>query len=154
MDDAISLRPLRWWDVERLLPLEQRLFGGEAWSAETWWGELARVGDSELGRWYVVAEAAEDLLGYAGLSVNGSEADVMTVAVAPDAQGRRLGSRLLDALLDAARARGVTQVMLEVRADNDAARRLYDSRGFEQIAVRRGYYADTDGVIMRLRPLR
>jgi ribosomal-protein-alanine N-acetyltransferase len=149
-----ELRAMRWWDVERVLPLEQQLFGGEAWSAETWWGELARAGDSGLARWYVVAEGPTGILGYAGVSVNGAEADVMTVAVSPDAQGRGLGSRLLDALLDTARRRGATQVLLEVRADNDAARQLYVNRGFEQIAVRRGYYGDTDGVIMRLRPLR
>lgn len=154
MSDEVELRAMRWWDVERVLPLEQQLFGGEAWSAETWWGELARVGDSGLARWYVVAEDPAGVVGYAGLSVNGSEADVMTVAVSQAAQGRRLGSRLLDALLDTARARGVVQVLLEVRADNHAAQRLYSTRGFERISVRRGYYGETDGVIMRLRPLR
>lgn len=154
MDDDISLRPLRWWDVERLLPLERELFGADAWSAETWWGELAHVGDRGACRWYVVAEHGESVVGYAGVSVNGSDADVMTIAVAPERQGTGLGSLLLDALLDTARERDATQLLLEVRADNVAAQRLYAKRGFEQIARRRGYYGDTDGIIMRLRPLR
>jgi ribosomal-protein-alanine N-acetyltransferase len=154
VSDEITLRVMRWWDVETLMPSERELFGPDAWSPETWWGELAHV-DGEGGqRWYVVAEAADaTLLGYAGLSVNGSEADVMTIAVASGAQGRGLGARLLDALLDAARDRGATQVLLEVRADNVAAQRLYQRRGFEQIARRRGYFGDTDGLIMRLRPV-
>lgn len=154
MSDDVQLRAMRWWDVEQVLPLEHELFGADAWSAETWWGELARVGGNNPARWYVVAEDAYGLLGYAGLSVNGSDADVMTVAVSFHAQGRRLGSRLLDALLDTAHERGATQVLLEVRADNEPAQRLYTRRGFERIAVRRGYYGDTDGAIMRLRPLR
>jgi ribosomal-protein-alanine N-acetyltransferase len=151
----VTLRPMRWWDVETLLPLERELFGADAWSAETWWGELAQVGSHGAGRWYVVAcDEADASVGYAGASVNGSEADVMTIAVAPHAQGEGLGARLLEALLQNASERGATQMLLEVRADNEAAQRLYARHGFEQIARRRGYYGDTDGLIMRLRPLR
>jgi ribosomal-protein-alanine N-acetyltransferase len=149
----VRLRAMRWWDVDALLPLEQRLFGRDGWSAETWWGELAHAGDGGP-RWYVVAESGDALVGYAGLSVSGSDADVMTIGVAPETQGSGLGARLLDTLLDTARTRGATQVLLEVRADNEAAQGLYTRRGFEQIALRRGYYGDTDGLILRLRPLR
>jgi ribosomal-protein-alanine N-acetyltransferase len=149
----VELRSMRWWDVERLMPLERELFGTDAWSAETGWGELAHVGGAGP-RWYVVAEAGSALVGYAGLSVNGADADVMTIAVAAEAQGRRLGRRLLDALVETAHQRGATQVLLEVRADNEPAQRLYAGRGFERIAVRRRYYGDTDGLIMRLRRLR
>jgi ribosomal-protein-alanine N-acetyltransferase len=152
VSDDVTLRVMRWWDVERLLPIEGALFGSDEWSAETWWGELAHVGGDGT-RWYVVAERDDGVVGYAGLSVNGTEADVMTIAVSAAAQGQGLGGRLLDALLEAARERGATQVLLEVRADNEPAQRLYLRRGFEQIAVRRGYYGDTDGLIMRLRPL-
>jgi ribosomal-protein-alanine N-acetyltransferase len=44
-------------------------------------------------------------------------------------------------------------MLLEVRVDNMAARRLYERFGFEQISVRRGYYqpGGVDGLVMRLR---
>lgn len=151
MSDA-TLRPLRWWDVESLLPLEQQLFGRWAWSAETFWSELAAP-----GRWYVAAElAGGELAGYAGLSATGAEADVQTIAVAPSAQGRGVGALLLQGLLDEAARRGCTTVLLEVRADNAPAIRLYERHGFVRIALRRGYYqpGDVDAHIMRLRPLR
>jgi len=46
--------------------------------------------------------------------------------------------------------------MLEVRADNVAARRLYERHGFEEVSVRRRYYRrpgarDVDAVVMRCR---
>ena len=142
MTSGVRLRPLRWWDVEPLLPLEAELFGPEAWSAETWWAELAQGGH----RSYLLAEGADGgVLGYAGLSFAGADADVMTVAIAPSRQGHGLGRLLLQALLDHARARGTNAVLLEVRADNDPAKRLYTSLGFERIAVRRGYYRSADG---------
>ena len=146
------LRPLRWWDVQTLVALERELFTGDAWTAETWWAELAQA-----FRWYRAVELPErpgEPAGYAGAAVNGSDADVMTVAVAPWAQGRGLGGQLLSALVVAVAERGAAQLVLEVRADNVVAQRLYTRHGFERIAVRRGYYDGVDAWIMRLRPVR
>jgi ribosomal-protein-alanine N-acetyltransferase len=42
--------------------------------------------------------------------------------------------------LDRAGTAGATSVLLEVRADNEAAVALYRRHGFERIALRRGYY--------------
>ncbi len=151
---TVRLRPMRWWDVEPALPVEAELFGAEAWTAETWWAELA-----QRGRHYLVAEAEDGALaGYGGVLVNGADADVMTVAVAPGHQGRGYGRVVLSALLDLAAERGAVQALLEVRADNAPAQRLYERLGFKRIAVRRGYYrspqGSVDAWVMRRRPLK
>ena len=144
------LRPMRWWDVAGVVPLERELFGSTAWTAETFWSELAAP-----DRWYVVAEYDGTLSGYAGLMATGAEADVQTLAVAPAAQGRGLGRALLDALVSEAARRAATSLLLEVRADNATAIGLYEARGFERLALRRGYYEHdgVDALVMRLRPL-
>lgn len=148
----VALRPMRWWDVEAVVALEAALFGATAWSAETFWSELAHP----AGRAYLVAQdGAGALLGYAGVMTPGAEADVQTLAVAPAAQGRGLGGTLLEALVARARAAGATSLLLEVRADNAPAIALYERHGFDRIAVRRRYYQpdDVDAWVMRLRPL-
>lgn len=152
MNPALTLRPMRWWDVDEALPIERELFGESAWTAEIFWAELAHPEN----RWYVVAQDdAGGLLGYAGLSCTGPEADVQTIAVAAHAQGRGVGRLLLDALIDRACAHRATSLLLEVRAGNAPAIALYESRGFERIAIRRRYYQpeDADAWVMRLRPL-
>lgn len=131
--------------------LDAELFVSDAWSAELFWSELAGVPQA---RWYRVAldtsTAGEPILGYVGLAVSEQTADVQTIAVRPQAQGRGLGGVLLDALIVEARARGCTEILLEVRADNTAARALYARREFGEIAVRRRYYADgCDALILR-----
>jgi len=144
-----TLRDLEWTDLARLAELEQQLFADDAWSEATWWSELA----GRPRRDYVVAVAPDGAVaGYAGLDVSGDVADVMTVATAPGRRGRGIGRLLLDELVRRATARGVEAVLLEVRADNDAARRLYDRAGFEVISVRRRYYqpGDVDALVMRL----
>ena len=148
---APVLRPMRWWDVEQVVALERELFGETAWSPEAFWSELGSP-----GRWYVVADDGRGgpALGYAGLlTAGGEDADVQTVAVAPAAQGQGLGGALVDALVERARAAGAAAVLLEVRADNGPAQRLYAARGFTRIGVRRRYYqpGDVDALVMRLR---
>ena len=147
--EGVALRDLEWTDLSRLAELEQHLFAHDAWSEQTWWAELA----GRPRRDYVVATAGDGTIaGYAGLDFAGDVADVMTIAVAPPHQGRGVGRVLLTELLRRAADRAADAVLLEVRADNDAARRLYDRAGFEVISVRRRYYQpeDVDALVMRL----
>jgi len=143
-----ALREMTWRDIAALAALEPELFPDDAWSEQTWWAELA----GRPRRAYVVAEQGGAVVGYAGVDHGGEVADVMTIAVAPTAQGQGLGTVLMDWLIGAARRDGAQHVMLEVRADNVAAQRLYSATGFEMLMVRRRYYqpGDVDAHIMRL----
>ncbi|WP_245727256.1 ribosomal protein S18-alanine N-acetyltransferase [Paracoccus isoporae] len=79
------------------------------------------------------------------------EAELLTLAVAPE--GRRQGSgRHLVALFQAeATRRGAATAFLEVAADNGAARALYASAGWAEAGRRRDYYGSgTDAIVMRL----
>ncbi len=140
---GVVIRPTMWPDLAELARLEVELFGAEAWSHASWWAELA----ARPRRAYVTALLGGRVAGYAGIDRAGSVADVMTIAVVPEARGGGLGRRLLRALL--ARRAGAEAVMLEVRADNEAARSLYAAEGFEIIATRRRYYGEVDALVMR-----
>ena len=143
------MRPMRWTDIEQLAALERELFPDDAWTAPTWWAELA----ARPRREYVVEDGPGGTIdGYAGLDLGGEVADVMTMAVAPGAQRRGLGRRLLDELVARAEGDGAAYLMLEVRDDNTAARKLYDAKGFELLATRRRYYqpGDVDAHVLRL----
>jgi ribosomal-protein-alanine N-acetyltransferase len=142
---TIILEPMRWWHIEALLPIEADLFGAEQWSAAMFWNELAN------GNYYLVALDGDDVVGYAGLSVAGREAWVQNIAVRRDRQRHGVGRRLLEALLAEARGRGAGSVLLEVAVDNGPAQRLYETYGFEQVGIRRGYYqpSNTDALVMR-----
>ena len=143
------MRDMVWTDLGEVARLESEVFPSDGWSEATWWSELA----ARPRRAYVVHEGADGRLdGYAGVDLGGEVADVMTVAVAPHAQGRGLGRALLDELVARAEADSAAYLMLEVRADNEPARKLYEARGFEVLTVRRRYYqpGDVDAHVMRL----
>lgn len=132
----VTLERMRWWHVAELLPIEQALFAPQPWSERVFWSELGRF----ESRHYLVAVEDGQVVGYAGLCDYPDEAFVQTLAVAAAAQGRGIGSQLLTALLEEATRRGQRAVSLEVRADNDAAQRLYARHAFARTGVRRGYY--------------
>jgi [ribosomal protein S18]-alanine N-acetyltransferase len=150
-----QFRPIRWWDIPALVELEAELFGLDAWSAATWWGELAQ---QPIGRQYLAAgPRSGQITGFIGLQAAGPEAEIMTLGVVPAARGQGLGRALLGAAIARASEAGSTALLLEVRADNNPARQLYSTFGFERIAVRRGYYrnarGEVDAYVLRLRPL-
>ena len=84
-----------------------------------------------------------------------NEAELLTIAVAPEARQQGAGQRLLRDFLAAAQGMGADAVFLEVAEDNTAARALYRAAGFAEAGRRRGYYRMPDGrrvdaVVMRL----
>ncbi len=73
------------------------------------------------------------------------EAELLTLAVAPEARGRGLGLRLVMRFLYQARLRGADTAFLEVAADNTPARMVYDRAGFTVAGRRKAYYRLPDG---------
>jgi hypothetical protein len=79
-------------------------------------------------------------------------ARLYSLVVVPDARGRGVGAALLGASERGARERGCVSVRLEVREDNEAARRLYLRHGYEPVGRTDFFYRDgADAVRMRKR---
>jgi|GEM_PF-138805 len=163
------IRPMTVWDVPEVLQHEQTLFPLDAWPPEFYEAELAQSGPRgavDLAgrpttrdyRVVVRDETADvaagehpgDIVGYGGIMVAGDVADVQTIGTAAQVQGRGLGAAQLGWMVAEAALRGAEALMLEVRASNEPARRLYERHGFVHIHTRRRYYpGGEDALIMR-----
>ena len=73
------------------------------------------------------------------------EAELLTLAVDPQARRQGLGLHLVHRFFESARARGAKEAFLEVSAANPAAIALYHRAGFALAGQRRGYYTTPDG---------
>jgi ribosomal-protein-alanine N-acetyltransferase len=71
-----------------------------------------------------------------------AEWELENIVVASSVRRMRLGQRLLDALLTAARETNSSSVFLEVRESNASARSFYEKAGFKQTGRRKSYYAN------------
>lgn len=93
----------------------------------------------------LVMEQAGEMIGYAILMMVLDEAHLLNISVAPSLKGQGLGRYLLGHMMDIGRERGGLNMFLEVRPSNVAAISLYESIGFNEMAVRPGYYPAHNG---------
>jgi ribosomal-protein-alanine N-acetyltransferase len=151
-DGALSIRRATLEDLDRILDVDAACFS-RPWSAISFRSLIAA--DHVV---FLVAEIREgggaaDVVGHGTLMRMADEAELATLAVAPEQRGRGIGGELLDRLLRAALDMGVRSVFLEVRASNEGAIALYRVRGFRHVGVRRQYYdrPPEDALVLRLR---
>lgn len=114
---------------------------GEAWTASQCAGLLPMP-----GVWLTVARADGEALGFSLARSVAGEAELLLLAVRPDARRRGIGKDLLRHFLAAACDKGVERVHLEVRDGNHAVN-LYSASGFTVVGRRRGYYSGKDGAV-------
>lgn len=132
-------------DLAAIHDIESASFG-DPWSRASFEGMLT----NDAVR-FTVAESEGEVVGYAVAWLVPPEAELANIAVARSARRRGTGAALLDELIRHAEGEGTEMIFLEVRAGNDAAQRLYGSRGFREVARRSGYYSrpTEDAVVMR-----
>ncbi|MEO6866592.1 MAG: tRNA (adenosine(37)-N6)-threonylcarbamoyltransferase complex dimerization subunit type 1 TsaB [Gaiellales bacterium] len=137
-------------DLDQLLVLERRCFPNP-WSREMYASELRRDAQDAVFLAARDAGAGDRLVGAAFAARLGDSWHIMNVLVDPIARGRRIGARLVTALIERSEALGVEEGWtLEVRDGNESAITLYEHHGFEIVGRRPGYYQDTgdDALVM------
>lgn len=85
------------------------------------------------------------LIGFSVSRLAADEAEILSIALAPQHRGRGLSGDLLHTHLGHLAGRGVQKVFLEVEEGNQPARRLYDRAGFRVVGRRERYYRDAAG---------
>ena len=132
-----------------LSQMQRVCFPEDPWDDEAFYLLLALRG--AFGHFGWCDEAAAGFLLARDL---GGEAEILTLGVLPEMRRAGIGRALLDAAIAEAGRRGLGSLVLEVAADNDAARLLYDSAGFAQVGRRPRYYRrdrePADALILRL----
>ncbi|KRM40918.1 ribosomal protein ala-acetyltransferase [Lactobacillus hamsteri DSM 5661 = JCM 6256] len=127
-------------DIPGLLILEKQVYSGQTpWSSFSFESELKKRKNSL----YLVVYQASTLVAFIGARFYSRETHITNIAVAPQFQGQHIGKRLMELMIDRARENDNECVSLEVRIDNEIAKKLYRSLGFEEIFIRKNYYQDT-----------
>jgi len=88
------------------------------------------------------------VLGYADYSLIYDRIELDNIFVLENERRKGIGKKLLGYLIAVAIDTHVINITLEVRVSNEAARNLYKSFGFREVALRKFYYGDEDGILM------
>ncbi len=146
---TITYRAMIPLDVPVVASLEKEIFKDDPWSIGQFKEEISNNG---ITRHYLVAcDGNHQIIGWAGAmcAAEGSDTDILTVAVDPDFRLRGIARHMVTSLIDWAYSKNSPKILLEVETKNLAAQALYISEGFEVIAERKDYYgAGVDALVM------
>lgn len=143
---ALEIRPMEYSDLGIVGQIERDSYAFP-WT-EGIFRDSIRAGYqcSVLAFGHVVA-------GYGVMSTGAGEAHLLNICVRGEFRHRGLGARLLDHMIQQGRDASAAVMFLETRPSNLTAIRLYQSKGFVQIGIRRGYYQAVggreDAIVMR-----
>ena len=147
----MHLRPGIPADVPVIVELERDCPTAAHWT-EQQYRQAVELDRDDAQRLVLVAEVASpdrpardlrsSLAGFLVARHIGVEWELENLVVAPSARRKGVGRQLLDALLAAAREINSESVFLEVRELNVAARKLYESAGFQLAGRRKSYYVN------------
>ncbi len=140
LNSLVKIRAATFEDLARLAELLGALFEQESEMRVDREAQLrglrSILEDSAAGE-ILVAQLGDDVVGMMNLlytisTALGARAAILEdVIVAPEARGRGVGSRLIQAAIELARRRGCKRISLLTDATNTGAQRLYESLGFE-----------------------
>ena len=136
--------PPRYWidrfdgeaDLDGVLEVEGESFTNP-WTREMYNWELQNRSVCHI---FVARTRECPVAGFCAFWLVLDEIHINNVAVRPQLRGAGIGSALLHHVLAEAKQLGARRATLEVRASNEAARRLYERLGFFVAATRRNYY--------------
>ncbi|MBM4133973.1 MAG: ribosomal-protein-alanine N-acetyltransferase [Nitrospira sp.] len=142
--------PAQLEDLDRLVAIEQGSFTAP-WTRKMLEAELQNPFSQLLTVRRKSKGRTGDIVGYLCFWIVFEELHLMNLAVEAGSRRRGIAKALVLQALSLARDRGAERALLEVRASNHAARRLYEGVGFRQVALRVRYYSDPieDAVLMQ-----
>jgi [ribosomal protein S18]-alanine N-acetyltransferase len=141
----LEITRMRRRHLRGVMAIERQVYP-RPWSPSLFIAEMSEPSN----RSYIVARTGRDVVGYAGMICYGDEAHITTIAVDPEHQRRKIGTRLMYELIQSAIDMGARAVSLEVRVSNWGAQHMYTRFGFRPVGVRKGYYQETgeDALVM------
>jgi ribosomal-protein-alanine N-acetyltransferase len=140
----INIRPMQSDDLE-LVHLIDKISFSMPWSPRAYHYELNENDSSYL--WVAESSTAQEvkrIIGFIVLWLILDEAHIATIAVHPDYRKRGIAQELLRTALTTAIHKGAKSATLEVRANNEIAKKLYRRFRFEIVGHRPRYYRDNN----------
>lgn len=138
-------------DIEQIVALEQCCFPDDPWTRGLFEQELENPRSV-----FLVAKDSKtnQLIGYGGIWLIYDTGEITNIAVRPDYRREGIGSKILTLLTQICVEQGMDAITLEVRESNQAAQKLYESKGFLVCGRRKRYYQGKEDALIMTKELR
>lgn len=125
-------------DLDAVMQIEPHIYA-HPWTR----GNFSDSLKSEHSAW--VLEHDAEIIGYALMMMVLDEAHLLNLSITQGYQKQGLGRLLLEHMIQVAKKQKAANMFLEVRPSNISAIALYENIGFNEMAIRRGYYPAQNG---------
>lgn len=133
-----KFRDMALGDVDAVMAIEPHIYS-HPWSR----GNFVDSLNSGYSAW--ILELNGEIIGYALMMMVLDEAHLLNLSIAKAYQKQGLGRLLLEHMMRIAQEKKAANMFLEVRPSNISAIALYENIGFNEMAIRRGYYPAPNG---------
>lgn len=138
LKNQYQFRLMRTDDIDTIMTIEPQIYP-YPWTRGNFKDSL----DSGYSAWVLMHN--DVLIGYALMMLVLDEAHLLNLSIAKAYQQQGLGRYLLAHMVEIAKSSRMANMFLEVRPSNRSAIALYENMGFNEMAIRRGYYPAANG---------
>ncbi|MDD3477909.1 MAG: ribosomal protein S18-alanine N-acetyltransferase [Candidatus Izemoplasmatales bacterium] len=132
-----SLRDMRFSDIPEVVKHDREILG-HSLGEETLTSELE---ENPFAHYYLLEdEDTKAFLGMISMWIDTPTAQILNVYVLPEYRRQGFGKQLMNFMMQLVKSYEVNEITLEVRPSNLKAISMYQSFGFEPVAIRHGYY--------------
>lgn len=124
-------------DLKAITQLEKELFSSDPWNEDAFRPDL----ENDIADLMVLKDE-EEVIGYYDIWYMFENADIVSIAIKKEYQGRKLGELLLKDLIKRCIRKNVEFIHLEVKTTNEVAYNLYKKYDFIEVRRREKYYSD------------
>ncbi|MGN1343431.1 MAG: ribosomal protein S18-alanine N-acetyltransferase [Traorella sp.] len=142
------IRKMELNDLDQVMEIEKEAFH-EHWKRKEFEYEINENEFSNM----VVFEENNQVLGILGYYILFDDAQITTIAVRKSAQGKHIGTQLMEYLIHDCNQKHCSVISLEVRISNDSAIHLYKKFEFIEMNIRKGYYENGEDALFMMKAL-
>ena len=143
---SIEIRDMVNSDLDRVVEIENLCFKAP-WGRDDLYRE---INDNKLAVMQVIA--VNDLVvGFCDYWNTFDSGTICQIAIHPDYQHQKLGSKLLEEVFKDAKAKKTRTLTLEVRASNIKAINFYKKYGFKVTLIKEAYYSNGEDAIYMIK---
>lgn len=97
---------------------------------------------------YIYVLDNDGIIGYISLVFDSFDVEILNFCIAKEQQNNKLGTKLLDFIINEFKSKNALSIILEVRQSNSKAIHVYDKMGFKHIFTRTGYYSNGENALL------
>ena len=129
-------------DIDSIVKLEEATIG-----SSLGYDMLASNLNNEMNHYYVY-ELNNKVVGYISIVFDGYIAEILNFCVDKEYQNNKIGTKVLEQIVDIYNSLNCESLILEVRESNKRAIHVYEKLGFKKISRRRNYYSNNEDALV------